>query len=273
MSHTFTSAGRAVRGRPAGMARLLHAARQALAMLCLLPVLGGLTPALAQPPSVHALWQLRANNWPGTLDLVQAADGSLSGWMYGEPVRGYYAAARGTLALLRGQPGAEIQAFWGTVDASGQVMRGEFHGLNGNSSGASTAFNRYAWEARLGGAVPATPAQGLPPAGQPGPQSMAGSHWVYTSANGTLAPPPNTMTLNQQADGALSGSYQGAPLRGFYAAGEGRAVLVRGPAQAPEALHVGVMDLSRAPALPTLVGTVHPLSAAAAAQMGGVPVS
>ena len=273
MSHTFTSAGGAVRSRPAGAARLLHAARQALGMICLLPLLGGIAPALAQPASVHALWQLRANNWPGTLDLVQAADGSLSGWMYGEPVRGYYAAAQGTLALLRGQPGAETQAFWGTVDASGQVLRGEFHGLNGSTSGASTAFNRYAWEARLGAAVPTTPVQGLPPAGQPGPQSMAGSHWVYTSANGTLVPRPNTMSLTQQTDGALSGSYQGAPLRGFYAAGEGRVVLVRGPAQAPEALHVGVVDLSRAPALPSLVGAVHPLSASAAAQLAAVPAS
>jgi hypothetical protein len=223
---------------------------------------------------VQAVWQLRANNWPGTLDLVQAADGSLSGWLYGQPLRGYYAASTGTLAFLRGDPGAEIQAFWGTVDASGQVLRGEFHGLNGSTSGASTAFNRYAWEARLGGPVPATPAQGLPAAGPSGPQSLVGTHWVYTAANGTLVPPPNnTMTINELPDGTLAGSYQGAPLRGFYASGEGRVVLVRGPAQAPEALHVGVVDLSRAPALPSLVGAVHPLSAAAAAQMAAVPAS
>lgn len=246
-----------------------------LHVLWLLPclLLAGAGPArAADAASVHGDWNLRANNWPGTLTLNQAADGSISGTMYGEPVRGYYAAAQRTLALLRGQPGSEIQAFWGTVDADGQGVRGEFHGLNGSSSGASTALNRFAWTALRNGPVPATPAQGFNP-GVAGPQSVAGAHPLHTSAQGPLATPAADLVLAPRPDGTLGGTLDRVLLRGFYADGDGRLVFVRGAPMAPEALHVGTLDLLRPPTLPNLHGAVYPLSAAAAAQMAAVPGS
>lgn len=159
-----------------------------MTMMCLLrglrlaaagvPAALGCAIALAQPASVGAAWKIIGNGYEGDLVLSQAADGRLTGTVYGQSVEGYYASGAGAVMFIRYQGGKPYQVFVGQADATG--MRGNFYPA-GPEGGAGPTRLRFDWSASLAPAligpsarrsavavVPPLPVPTpLPPAAQP----------------------------------------------------------------------------------------------------------
>ena len=114
-------------------------------------------PQSASGPNIIAgSHDLNGNGHRGFLQVSQAADGTLSGNVYGNTLEGHYATGTGSVAFLRysasGQP---FQLYVGRVTASG--MNGNFYALNAGA-GASSQRVRYDWSA-----APATSASPAAP--------------------------------------------------------------------------------------------------------------
>lgn len=146
--------------------------------------------ALAQAPaSLAATWKINGNGFAGDLVLTQAADGRLSGTVYGQPVEGYYSPGAGTVVFMRYQANKPYQVFVGT--ASPQGLRGDFYPF-APDGGATPARLRYDWSATLApafvGAAPRKSAVALLPP-MPAPATPAAPSTPAAPAAPTPAAP------------------------------------------------------------------------------------
>ncbi|HWI84775.1 MAG TPA: hypothetical protein VNT42_00430, partial [Sphingomonas sp.] len=103
--------------------------------------------SLTPHPSPQAAWWTAANTQQGATVIEVAADGTLSGFIFGDRIVGHYAADAGTLTFLRLRNGAPIQLFNATsVRRPGAAQLIEFDGtlvaLNplGGASGSGLGF-------------------------------------------------------------------------------------------------------------------------------------
>jgi hypothetical protein len=106
------------------------------------------------PPTGVALdaagaWWTRANTSESPLVVNIAANGDVTGWIFGDRITGHHASAAGTIAFLRWRNNQPIQFFHGTATPAGQAVElsGVFHALNESAGGASTADNEFDFRA------------------------------------------------------------------------------------------------------------------------------
>jgi len=126
--------------------------RAPICWLALSGALSSVAPALAQSPaSIGMAWKINGNGHVGDLVLQQAADGRLSGTIYGQTAEGFYAPGAGSLVLVRFQGSRPFQVFIGS--ATPQGLRGEFYAL-APDGGASPGRLRYDWVATSAQAAP-----------------------------------------------------------------------------------------------------------------------
>lgn len=189
------------------------------------------THALANPANQSAPWRINGNGFPGDVSVQQAADGTLSGTIYGEPLTGYYAAGERIGVWLRGAPTQPMQAFVGTASPDGQSFTGRFYGLNTSTSGASPQRNVFAFSALR--AAPSHPGHPGVPASAAGPASVTGTLPLVANGHAGL------LVLNQTPDGSLSGTIYGDRLSGHYAQGTGTIAFLRFTAAQPVQLYIG----------------------------------
>lgn len=105
---------------------------------------------------LSSVWRINGNGWNGALDLRQASDGRITGFMYGDPVQGFYSRAERRLVLLRGPLQRPTQAFVGDISADGEQWQGRLYTLDTGPSGGSFSRNLYAFSASRYGAAPTT---------------------------------------------------------------------------------------------------------------------
>jgi alpha-tubulin suppressor-like RCC1 family protein len=118
---------------------------------------GVLPPAPAQqgPDSVAGTYQIKGNGYTGTLNLIQARDGTLTGTIYGQRLNGLYASGTGSIAFIRSSSPSLVtpyQLFVGTVTPQGGI-KGDFYALTGEA-GASTTRMKYSWTSWRGTGAP-----------------------------------------------------------------------------------------------------------------------
>lgn len=143
----------------------------------------GVPTAAPGPASVAGALAVSGNGHAGSLVLSQAADGTLSGTIYGDALSGHYAAGTGTIAFLRFTGAQPTQLYVGT--ATPQGISGEFYAL-AVAAGASSRRMRYAWTAQPAAAASA-------PAPQPqvtAPAALIGPLPAPRSAAASPPPPP-----------------------------------------------------------------------------------
>lgn len=185
--------------------------------------------AQAGAASFAGLWRLNANGFPGDINVQQAADGTLAGVVYSEPLTGYFAPGERMAVWLRGQPAQPMQVYIAQVSPDGSAMAGRFYGLNASNSGATPARNVFAFSAQRA-APPGHPGE---PAAAAGPASVSGALPVV--ANGHAG----TLQLAQAPDGSLKGSLYGDRIEGHYAAGTGSIAFLRFTGAQPVQVYVG----------------------------------
>ena len=186
----------------------------------LAPAIAPTTPAVTAPAaSLSAQWRLNGNGYPGEVMLQQAADGTLSGTIYGNPLTGFHSAGDRSVVWLRGAPTRPDQAFVGSVSADGNAISGRMFGLTVSGGGVGPARNVFAFSALR--AAPNHPGHPGLPAAAAGPASVAGTHQFV--GNGHLG----QLNLTQAPDGSLSGNVYGNPVDGHYAAGSGSIAFIR----------------------------------------------
>lgn len=184
------------------------------------------TTALAatDASSVASTWRVNGNGAAGDIVLTQAADGTLGGTIYGDPLTGFYASGARTAILLRGPVKRPFQVFVGQVSTDGASMSGTFFGLDTSASGASKARNEFGFVALRSTVTPATPAA---PSGVAGPERVEGVLAVYNRPAEFGTSQAGTLDLRQGQDGTLTGTVFGSPIYGLYAAQTGTAAFVR----------------------------------------------
>jgi hypothetical protein len=115
-------------------------------------------PASSTPhPAPAGPWWVTGNQSESTLALEVAADGAVTGWIFGEPIVGHYASVAGTIAFLRlhnGQPiqfyqGRSVQIDFDPITGQGIFeLQGSFFALDEANGGASQASNEFLFNAR-----------------------------------------------------------------------------------------------------------------------------
>jgi hypothetical protein len=201
-----------------------HAFALALAVLVAQPV-------QANPANQSAPWRLNGNGYPGEVTVQQAADGTLSGSIYGNPLTGFYSPGERIGVWLRGAPTQPDQAFVGQATPDGMSFAGRFYGLNTTASGATAQRNVFAFTALR--AAPSHPDHPGVPNAAAGPASVAGT--LPLVANGHAG----QLVLSQAPDGSLSGSLYGDRLTGHYAQGTGSIAFLRFTGAQPVQLYIG----------------------------------
>ena len=199
----------------------------------LLASIVALGAAQAAASNLSANWRLNGNGYPGEVMLQQAADGTLSGTIYGNPLSGFHSAGDRNVVWLRGAPTQPDQAFVGSVSADGNSISGRMYGLTVSGGGVGPARNVFAFSALR--AAPNHPGHPGLPAVAAGPASVAGT--LALNANNY----PGQLVLNQAPDGMLSGSIYGDRLSGHYAAGSGSIALLRFTGTQPTQLYIGTV--------------------------------
>jgi hypothetical protein len=111
----------------------------------------GTTVALAQSGDITGSWQAAANNTVGALDLVQNADDTITGTIFGDAIEGRYIPALRRLVFVRLlRDGTPFQLYEAHVSADGQRLAGSLVVWNG-TGGASAAGVDYNFSAELEG--------------------------------------------------------------------------------------------------------------------------
>jgi hypothetical protein len=111
----------------------------------------GTTVAFAQSGDVTGNWQAAANNTVGTLDLVQRADDTITGTIFGDAIEGQYIPALRRLVFVRLlADGTPFQLYEAHVSADGQRLAGSLVVWNG-TGGAGAAGVDYNFSAELEG--------------------------------------------------------------------------------------------------------------------------
>ena len=203
------------------------------ASVALTIVLAVVSPGVtANPADLSATWRINGNGYPGELIVRQAADGSLSGSIYGDPLSGHHAPGERVAVLLRGPLGRPLQAIVVEVSADGMAIGGRLFALNAMNAGASPARNVFGFSGQRAAAAP--PGAPALPASGAGPASIAGSHAIIGNGH------PGALALTQAPDGSVNGTVYGQPMDGHYASGTGSVALIRyaAPGQ-PMQLYVG----------------------------------
>jgi hypothetical protein len=114
----------------------------------------GTTVAFAQSGDVTGSWQAAANNTIGTLDMVQRADGTITGTIFGDAIEGRYIPVLRRLVFVRLQrDGTPFQLYEAHVSTNGQRLAGSLVVWNG-TGGASAAGVDYNFSAELEDDVP-----------------------------------------------------------------------------------------------------------------------
>ena len=167
--------------------------------------------------SLSGAWRINGNGFIGDLNLTQAADGRLSGAMYGDPVTGYYAPGERTAVLLRGSSSNPSQAFVGQLSADGANWSGSFYALS-TGAGASAQSNAFSFSARRAALGP--PAAPAPlPAGT-GFEQCLDPYMTFVNRPQEFNPGQSLpMTLypgSTCATGRLTGMLGGDDLVGYY---------------------------------------------------------
>lgn len=200
-------------------------------------------PKSAQPPlpasgsapgaaaAVAGLWRINGNGHPGDMQLQQAADGALTGSIYGEPVFGWAAEGERTVAFLRGPSGQPIQFYAAQFTPDGALLDGQFHALT-VAGGAGPARNVFGFR----GQRQAVPANQPPSANAGGPADIGGSYTI--NGNGYVG----ALALAKAPDGSLAGTVYADRLAGHYAAGTGTLAFVRYSGATPIQVFVGRSD-------------------------------
>ena len=228
--------------------------RRACALACLALLCLDQT-ATAQTTNLTGPWRINGNGFQGDLNIVQSANGTLTGTMYGNPITGYAASTAGQALILRGPPNAPDQVYIASLAVDGRTLTGTFYALNAANGGASAARNVFPFRASKGtGSTPSSP--GPLPGGVGSTANIAGSYTI--DGNGTSGP----LVIRPGADGAITGTVYGEQLRGHYAAGTGTAAFVRELNNLPFQVFVGTAYGSNPP---RLSGTFYPLGAAGGA--------
>jgi len=189
-----------------------------------------LAASLSAASNLSAPWRINGNGYPGEAVLQQAADGSLSGMIYGNPLSGFHAPAERTVVWLRGAPTQPDQAFVGDVSPDSGSISGRLYALTGGG-GANPARNVFAFSALR--AAPQAPGHPGVPNVTLGPASVAGT--LALMANNYAG----ALVLNQASDGTLSGSLYGDRLSGHYASGSATIAFLRFSGAQPMQLYIG----------------------------------
>jgi hypothetical protein len=109
----------------------------------------GTTVALAQSGDVTGSWQAAANNTVGTLDMVQRADDTITGTIFGDAIEGQYIPPLRRLVFVRLlKDGTPFQLYAAHVSGDGQRLAGSLVVWNG-IGGASAAGVDYNFSAEL----------------------------------------------------------------------------------------------------------------------------
>lgn len=166
------------------------------------------------------------------MQLQQAADGALTGSIYGEPVFGWAAEGERTVAFLRGPSGQPIQFYVAQFTPDGALLDGQFYALNVAGGGAGLARNVFGFR----GLRQAAPANKPAPANAGGPADIGGSYTI--NGNGYVG----ALALAQAPDGSLAGTVYADRLAGHYAAGTGTLAFVRYSGATPIQVFVGRSD-------------------------------
>jgi hypothetical protein len=69
----------------------MHSCTKLVPLALLVSSIVALPPAAASAQSIAGTWKIDGNGYPGEIVIVQAADGTLSGTMYGQSMVGYFA--------------------------------------------------------------------------------------------------------------------------------------------------------------------------------------
>lgn len=190
--------------------------------------------AATSPNDLSASWRINGNGHLGDLVIRQGADGTLAGTLYGEPMRGFFAAGERLAVLLRGPPGQPIQAYVAQVAPDGASLSGRFYALNAHSAGGAPSRNVFAFAAQRGSHAPASP--GALPAGSAGPASAGGTFDFDGNGHRGL------LQLKQATDGGLTGTaYQSDRVEGHFAAGTSTIAFLRFSGGQAIQLFTGVM--------------------------------
>lgn len=177
-----------------------------------------------------AAWRIDGGAQVGDAKVQRAADGTLSGSLFGEPLTGFHAPGERLGVWLRGDPSRPSQAFVGTETPDGTAMVGRGYALDAGS--ASKNRNVFVFTAvREGGKPPRD--KPLPPADSAGPAVVSGA--LPLLANGA----PGDIVLEQAADGSLGGKILGDRLAGHYAPRSGTIVFLRYDGRQPVQLYTG----------------------------------
>ena len=122
-----------------------------MAMLVLLFSALQALPARADDLRCSAGWDFDGNGFTGTLNVTVAADGSLTGTVYGDPIQGFYNNVSDEIMFIRSPNGsgnpADQQVYTGYYWAEGgfDKLAGFFEAFA--NSGASAGRHRYGFEA------------------------------------------------------------------------------------------------------------------------------
>ena len=137
--------------------------RLVLAMNLVVCCVTGLTvtAALAQSGDVTGSWKAVANTTIGTLDMVQHADDTITGTIFGDAIEGRYIPVLRRLVFVRLQAdGTPFQLYEAHVSADGQQLAGSLVVWNG-TGGASAAGLDYNFSAELQDDIVVPPEEGV----------------------------------------------------------------------------------------------------------------
>lgn len=215
--------------------------------------------------SLAGIWKINGNGWPGDLVIDQAADGALSGTIYGETMRGFHSSSQRLAVLLRGPLAAPIQAFIAEVSADGHSLSGTFYLLNATDAGATPGRNSFSFAARRSGA--AAPAIGPPTQSPAGPTALARDFTVFNRPAEFGQAQRFSMSLVDGANGAVTGIAFGDPVAGHYAGGTGTLVFVRMSGGLPYQVFIGRVGTA-APG--EISGEFYPLTRGAGASLSRI---
>jgi hypothetical protein len=161
------------------------------------------TPVSSEPVlPTSATWSILGHHSVGSLTLEIAEDGSVSGSVYGDPLRGSWDPSSRTLSFVRDPGGSDegqdhqyYRGYRFTLPGAGgpvEVLAGCFDAFGG--SGASAGANRFGWFALLRGLT----TDGPPP----------GAH-LYDTLEAALPTPPTPPTGFDEAMTIVANGYSG----------------------------------------------------------------
>lgn len=225
--------------------RIAEWTRRALPLAWGLAVLVPLAAAQGNPGQAPGVaWRIDGGAQVGAAELQQAADGTLSGSIVGEPLTGFHAPGGRLGVWLGGELSRPSQAFVDTETPDGTAMAGRGYALDAGS--ASENRNVFVFTAVREGGKP------MPPADSAGPAVVSGKIFGVRLA-GHYAPRSGTIVFLRY-DGRQPVQLYTGPAGEFYAltpraGGSERGMRYERSAQAPQRAQAPAIQNRLAPAL------------------------